>query len=157
MKAVFLYLQGSKEEWSETASAKLEKKISYIVNFKIKALKSKSQPREQEADKKKQEELKILEAISKDDFVILFDERGKLHKNSRDFSAAIVKAIESGRQRIVFVIGGPYGFSQKAKDRADLLLSLSPLTLNHHVAKVTALEQVYRALTIWKNIKYHND
>ena len=89
--------------------------------------------------------------------MILFDERGKLHKNSRDFSAAIVKAIESGRQRIVFVIGGPYGFSQKAKDRADLLLSLSPLTLNHHVAKVTALEQVYRALTIWKNIKYHND
>ena len=157
MKIVFYYLQGSKEPWAEMASSLLSKKIGYMVPFELLPLKSKSLSRDQEAAKKNQEEQKILTALTKDDFVILFDEKGQLHKESRSFSNAIVKAMEAGKMRVVFLIGGPYGFSEAVRSRSNLLLSLSPLTMNHHVAKVTALEQIYRALTIWKNIKYHND
>jgi 23S rRNA (pseudouridine1915-N3)-methyltransferase len=66
------------------------------------------------------------------------------------------RVLESGKSRLVFVIGGAYGFSDEVYARADMKWSLSALTFNHWLAQLAALEQVYRGLTILKGIPYHN-
>ncbi|MCB0419660.1 MAG: 23S rRNA (pseudouridine(1915)-N(3))-methyltransferase RlmH [Bdellovibrionales bacterium] len=157
MKMVLYYLQTKQEPWVEEAARQLEKKIARFIPFEVIALKSKSHSRAAAAEKKLAEEKKLLEVLNDGDFVILFDEKGKLSKGSKEFAQQVQKALESGKQRVVFVIGGPYGFTDAIRKKSRVMLSLSPLTMNHFVAKVASLEQLYRAFTILKNIPYHND
>lgn len=157
MKLCFYHFQSSREDWAETAIGQFSKKIDYFFPFEVQPLKSKAISRNSAESKKSEEEKKLLSVLKQDDFVILFDEQGSQIKDSRQFSKKLVHAIESGKRRVVFVIGGPYGFTDRVRDRADWLVSLSSMTMNHFVAQVVALEQIYRALTIWKGIKYHND
>jgi 23S rRNA (pseudouridine1915-N3)-methyltransferase len=156
MKLVLLYLKGKPEPWAEEACEDLVKKISRFFQTERISIKSKSLDRDDAVKKKNAEGEALLENLSPSDFVILFDEHGKLAKSSEEFSSHLVKVFSQQRSRFVFVIGGPYGFSDEVLKRADLKLSLSPLTMNHHLAQVTALEQIYRALTIWKGLPYHN-
>jgi 23S rRNA (pseudouridine1915-N3)-methyltransferase len=65
--------------------------------------------------------------------------------------------LNKGRSRIVFVVGGAFGFDDRLRTRADEVISLSNFVLNHHVAEAVALEQVYRAISINKNLPYHNE
>ena len=98
---------------------------------------------------------KIVELLSRERagaHAIALDETGKLF-SSREFArrcAAIPR-------RIVLVIGGPFGLSQQVKDSAGELLALSPLTFTHEIARLLLLEQLYRAISINKNRKYHKD
>ena len=87
---------------------------------------------------------------------MIFDEAAKASKNSIHFAQQIQKATELNKQKIVFLIGGAFGLSDEIKNRADLKLSLSPLTMNHHVAYAMSLEQLYRSFTIINDIPYHN-
>lgn len=98
----------------------------------------------------------LLKIIRKDDFLIVCDEKGD-QPNSKKFSEKLVKAFERGKPRVVFLIGGAFGFGPEIRERADWMWSLSALTFNHHIAQALVLEQVYRAFTIWKNIPYHNE
>jgi 23S rRNA (pseudouridine1915-N3)-methyltransferase len=96
---------------------------------------------------------RILDALSKGSgYVVVLSEDGKLF-SSRKFA----KQIENIQQRITFVIGGPYGFSDEVKSRADLLLALSPMTFTHEMARFILLEQIFRATSIIRNRNYHND
>lgn len=156
MKVLFLYVKSNNESWAEAASQEFEKKIGRIIPFKIKALKSKNIARDQAEYKILEEEKMLLKEIKENDWVILFDEKGKFFKNSERFSEEIIHSLESGKQRLVFIIGGAFGLGPQVKKRANLLLSLSSMTMNHLVAQTVALEQIYRALTIWKGIPYHN-
>lgn len=110
-------------------------------------------------DAEKQKELegaKFLAEIGTADFVVLFDERGR-EMTSREFSDFIQrKAVELPRN-LVFVIGGPYGFSKEMYSRADMLMSLSKMTLPHELARLFATEQLYRAGTISRGEPYHHD
>jgi 23S rRNA (pseudouridine1915-N3)-methyltransferase len=157
MKLVLLYVSGLREEYGDTAEAVFAAKIKPMVPFEIQTLKARSSPRAQSGEKKRIESEMLLGALKPDDYVIALDEKGKLARDSREFSKWLVRAIESGKKRVVVIIGGPFGLDEPLRKRADLLLSLSPLTFNHHVAKVTALEQLYRGLAIWRNLPYHND
>jgi 23S rRNA (pseudouridine1915-N3)-methyltransferase len=156
MKIVFYYLSGKKSDWSEQVSDEYLKKLSRYFEVEKTAVKSVSEGRENSKEKQKYEAEALLKKIQAKDYVVLFDEAGKLAKNSVDFSKLLISILSNQNQRIVFVIGGPYGFADDIKKRAQLKLSLGPLTMNHHLALVVALEQVYRAITIWKNIPYHN-
>lgn len=157
MKLVLLYVSGQREEYGDTAEAVFAAKIKPIFAFEILPLKAQSSPRAQSAEKKRIESEKLLSAVRPDDYVIAFDEGGKQARDSREFSKWLVRAIESGKKRVAFIIGGPFGLDEPLRRRADLILSLSPLTFNHHVAKVVAMEQIYRGLAIWRNLPYHND
>ena len=88
--------------------------------------------------------------------VILLDERGK-EFTSREFAVWMEKQMASGRKRIVFVIGGPYGFSQAVYDRADGKVSMSKMTFNHEMIRLFFAEQMYRAMTILRGEPYHHD
>lgn len=98
----------------------------------------------------------ILEKILPSDHVVLLDEHGREY-SSVEFSAYIEKLMASGRKRTVFVVGGPYGFSEEVYTRADAKLSLSRMTFNHEMIRMFFVEQIYRAMTILRGEPYHHD
>lgn len=156
MKFRFLILEGKPPAWVETARSEYAAKISPFVSFEIKTLKSPSADRDSAAVKQRLEAELIMKQLDDKDMLVLFDEHGKLAKSSEDFSVALSRVLESGKAHVVFCIGGPYGFAEEIKKRAQLKWSLSPLTMNHWIAGLMALEQIYRGLTILKGIPYHN-
>jgi 23S rRNA (pseudouridine1915-N3)-methyltransferase len=104
--------------------------------------------------KEKEGEL-ILKKVQASDDLILLDEKGKSY-SSIDFSALIQKKMNAGLKQAIFVIGGPYGFSDAVYQRANSKMSLSKMTFSHQMIRVFFIEQLYRALTILKNEPYHH-
>ena len=98
----------------------------------------------------------ILSSVDARDFVILLDERGK-EFTSREFASYIDRRTLSLPGNLVFVIGGPYGFSQQVYDRANDKISLSRMTLTHEMVRLFFVEQLYRAMTILRGEPYHHD
>ena len=96
----------------------------------------------------------IIKRIKTGDYVILLDERGEEY-NSISF-AEYLNGLERQVNQVLFVIGGPYGFSQQVYDRSDTRLSLSKMTFSHQLVRVVFLEQLYRAFTILKGEPYHH-
>ena len=98
----------------------------------------------------------ILRQLAEGDFVALLDERGE-EMRSVEFAAWLQKRLNSGRKRIVMVIGGPYGFSDAVYARADAQLSLSRMTFSHPIVRAIFAEQIYRAFAILNNEPYHHE
>ncbi len=104
--------------------------------------------------KEKEGEL-ILKNIEKGDEVYLLDEKGKM-LSSVDFAEMIDKKNTEASKRMIFVVGGAYGFSQAVYDRANGLISLSKMTFPHQLVRAIFLEQLYRAMTIIRGEPYHH-
>ncbi|MET1259723.1 23S rRNA (pseudouridine(1915)-N(3))-methyltransferase RlmH [Flagellimonas sp. DF-77] len=104
--------------------------------------------------KEKEAEL-LLKAIDPTDHIVLLDEHGTSH-SSVGFSTFLQKHMNSGKKRLVFIIGGPYGFSEQIVTRAQQKLSLSAMTFSHQMVRLFFVEQLYRAFTILKNEPYHH-
>jgi len=100
------------------------------------------------------ESAKLLDAIEKDDFVVVLDERGRA-MSSPELAELIQKRQQAGTKRLAFVIGGFAGVSEEIRQRANLQFSLSQLTLTHELARVVLTEQIYRAFTILAGLPYH--
>lgn len=107
-------------------------------------------------EQKSKEAIKISQLINDDDYVILLDEKGKEFKTV-EFSGFLEKLFFLPKKRIVFVIGGPWGFSEDIYSRADYKLSLSKMTFPHQLVRLLFLEQLYRAFTIIKGEPYHHE
>jgi len=97
----------------------------------------------------------ILSGTQNSDFMVLLDENGKQY-DSVAFSEYIQKRMNTGLKRLIFVIGGPYGFSDAIYTRANGKISLSKMTFSHQMVRLFATEQLYRAFTILKNEPYHH-
>jgi 23S rRNA (pseudouridine1915-N3)-methyltransferase len=97
----------------------------------------------------------ILAALNEHDVVVLLDEVG-IDFTSLAFAERLQKWMNSGNKRIVFLIGGAFGFSEEVYGRANFRLSLSKMTLTHQMVRLFFTEQLYRAFTILKNEKYHH-
>jgi len=107
---------------------------------------------------KNQKELEgkeILKLISKSEFVVLLDEKGK-EFNSLGFSQFIQKRMNASVD-LTFVIGGPFGFSEDLYTRSDTKLALSQMTFSHQMVRLFFVEQIYRSFTILKGEKYHHN
>lgn len=98
----------------------------------------------------------LLSKVEKCDYLVLFDERGRM-LTSRELAGFIDRKANTLQRNLIFVIGGPYGFSKDVYDRADMLLSLSKMTFTHEMAIVLAAEQLYRSQTILRGEPYHHD
>jgi 23S rRNA (pseudouridine1915-N3)-methyltransferase len=107
-------------------------------------------------EQKMKEGKKIIQSISIDDYVILLDERGK-ELRTVEFSGWFEKIFMLPKKRVVFVIGGPWGFSEEVYSRADFKMSLSRMTFPHHLVRLLFLEQLYRVFTIIKGEPYHHE
>ena len=132
-------------------------RLKHYVNFEniiIPELKNtKSLSIEQQKDK--EGEL-ILKSLADANEVILLDEKGTQF-TSLEFSQQIEKQLGSGKKKIVFVIGGPYGFSKDVYKTANSKISLSKMTFSHQMIRLIFVEQLYRAMTILKNEPYHHE
>jgi 23S rRNA (pseudouridine1915-N3)-methyltransferase len=97
----------------------------------------------------------ILKSLQAGDFVVLLDERGMTF-TSLGFSQYIEKKMQTVPKRLVFVIGGPYGFSQKVYETAQERIALSKMTFSHQLVRLIFVEQLYRTMTILGNEPYHH-
>lgn len=108
-----------------------------------------------EAQQKKAEGEAILKLIQTSDYVTLMDERG-VQPTSEEFASWLQKRMASGCKRVVFIIGGPYGFSEEVYARADGKIALSRMTFSHQIVRAIFAEQLYRAFSIINNEPYHH-
>jgi 23S rRNA (pseudouridine1915-N3)-methyltransferase len=133
------------------------KRLKHYVNFNIEVIPDikKAKNLGVENQKKKEGEL-ILNKKGVGKEIHLFDENGKTF-SSRELAAFIERKMVSGLKELVFVIGGPYGFSDEVYKNASSKISLSRLTFSHQMVRLLCAEQIYRAFTILKGEPYHHD
>ena len=109
-----------------------------------------------EAQQKEKEGELILKATQPGDCLVLLDERGK-EFTSLQFASYIEKKMHTVPKRLLFVVGGPYGFSEAVYKAATEKISLSKMTFSHQMIRLIFVEQLYRAMTILHNEPYHHE
>lgn len=133
------------------------KRIGHYVPFELKVLPDVKMPKNGTTDKQKQlEGQTLLAELKPNDLLILLDERGRQY-TSREFAVFLDNKMVNASGRIIFAVGGPYGFSQEVYDRSNGLLSLSKMTFSHEMVRLFFVEQIYRAMTILRGEPYHHD
>ena len=132
------------------------KRLKHYGKFKIEIIPDikKSKKMDENLQKQKEGEL-ILAKTQASDILVLLDENGK-NFSSVGFSTWLQKQMNTGMKQLIFVIGGPYGFSDEVYQRANQKISLSKMTFSHQMVRLFFTEQIYRAFTILKNEPYHH-
>lgn len=131
------------------------KRLKHYILFEVITLKDVTLGKKTNLSiQKEQEGTLILGKINANDFVVLLDEKGPQY-TSVGFSDYLQKRMNAGND-LVFVIGGPYGFSEEIYNRSNAKISLSKLTFSHQMVRLFFVEQIYRAFTILKGEKYHH-
>ena len=132
------------------------KRLGYYIKFSLDIIPDiKNSKNLSEVQQKQKEGELILKKISTTDTLILLDENGK-QLDSVDFSSYLQKHMNSGIKQLVFVIGGPYGFSEDVYKKSNGKLSLSKMTFSHQMIRLFFIEQLYRGFTILRNEPYHH-
>ena len=109
-----------------------------------------------EEQQKEREADLILKALQPGDTVVLLDEHGKEFR-SVEFASWMERKLSTTGKRLVFVIGGPYGFSPRIYQTAQEKISLSKMTFSHQMIRMIFVEQIYRAMTILRGEPYHHE
>lgn len=136
--------------------AEYENRLKHYIKFELEIIPDiKNAKNLSEAQQKEKEGELILKKLNTTDVLILLDENGKQY-SSIDFSNYLQKKMNSGIKQLVFVIGGPYGFSNSVYQKAQGKISLSKMTFSHQMVRLFVVEQVYRGFTILKNEPYHH-
>lgn len=139
------------------AVERYRKRLGHYIPFEYSVIPDVKNTRGMTETKQKDAEgLQILSAVGPRDFVVLLDERGK-EFTSREFASYIDRRMVSLAGNLVFVVGGPYGFSEAVYNRANDKLSLSRMTFSHEMVRLFFVEQLYRAMTILRGEPYHHD
>jgi 23S rRNA (pseudouridine1915-N3)-methyltransferase len=132
------------------------KRLSHYVSFSFEIIPDiKKAKNLSEAQQKQLEGEEILKRTQTADALILLDEKGKTY-SSEKFSQYLQKHMNSGLKNLIFVIGGPYGFSDEMYSRANGKVSLSAMTFSHQMVRLFFIEQIYRGFTILRNEPYHH-
>jgi 23S rRNA (pseudouridine1915-N3)-methyltransferase len=134
-----------------------QKRLQHYISFQLEVIPDikNSKNLSEEQQKEKEGEL-ILSKLSATDQLILLDEKGKEFR-SIDFAQYLQKKMNSGIKQLVFVIGGPYGFSKSVYQKAMGKVSFSKMTFSHQMIRLFVVEQIYRGFTILRNEPYHHE
>lgn len=133
-----------------------QKRLGFYIKFDLDIIPDIKNAKNLSEDQQKQKEGElILSKLSVTDVLILLDENGK-QLDSVGFSDYLQKYMNSGIKQLVFVIGGPYGFSTEVYNKAQGTLSLSKMTFSHQMVRLFFIEQLYRGFTILRNEPYHH-
>lgn len=132
-------------------------RLKHYIPFSILQLPDIKNTKKLSVDQQKDSEGKsLLDVLKPGDCVVLLDERGKEY-SSLTFSDYLQRKMNSGLRRLVFIVGGPYGFSNAVYERADEKISLSKMTFSHEMIRLFFTEQIYRAMTIIRGEPYHHE
>lgn len=155
MKIHLLAIGKTKEKYLVKGLELYRKRLQHYVKFEytewsgVKQSSSETELQKKEADY-------VLNKLDIHDYLVLLDERGQL-KSSLEFSKVIENWQMKVRGTVWIVIGGAFGFSDEIKKKAHLQLSLSKMTFTHQMIRLFIMEQIYRAYTIIRGEKYHNE
>ena len=141
-----------KEDYLKRAEAEFVKRLGAYCQLETKVIMEEKMPDRVSSQEERQILLRIIPEHS---FVILLDLRGK-ELSSPQFSQKLEALMVQGVSHLTFVIGGPFGYTDELRKRADFRWSFSPLTFTHQMIRILLLEQVYRAFKIMRNEKYHH-
>jgi len=143
------FLVDGEAEYFKRLKRYCKSEIVVIPDIKNAKNKSEDQVKEEEGER-------ILSKIDNSDLMVLLDENGT-QLSSVQFSKWIQKEMNKGPKKICFVVGGPYGFSEKVYQRTNSKISLSKMTFSHQMIRMLFLEQLYRAFSILNNEPYHHE
>lgn len=156
MKIVFLTIGRTVNQHLISLQTDYQDRLKHYIPFEYLTIPELKNTRNiTENEQKEREGELLLKQFEATDDVILLDENGK-HFCSVDFSIYLDKKLQGSQKRMIFVVGGPYGFSQKVYDRANGKISLSKMTFSHQMVRMIFVEQLYRAFTILRGEPYHH-
>lgn len=157
MKCILLYHGLTTDSGLKRLTDKYQKLLSKYVQVEEQVLPSPSKSAKMPPEiLQKAEWEQLANFLKPGDHLILLDENGKSY-TSREFANQLQRWLNRGPRRLIFAVGGAYGFANQAYKRADSTWSLSPLTTTHQLIRVLLSEQVYRAFSILHGDPYHND
>lgn len=155
MKIKLIVIGKTDESYLKEGIDKYLKRLKHYISFELIVLNDAVMGKKTNVILQKDLEGKsILEKINLNDYLVLLDENGEQH-SSVSFSKYMQKRMNAGND-LIFVIGGPFGFSEEIYSRANAKLSLSKMTFSHQMVRLFFVEQLYRAFTILKGEKYHH-
>lgn len=157
MTVDFIVVGRTAEKYLETGISEYVKRLGFYLRFKLDIVPDIKGAKNMRKDQIKQAEGEaILSKISASDLVVLLDDKG-VQRSSQEMAEWMQSVINRGVRRLVFVVGGAYGFSEAVYARADQKLSLSRMTFSHQMVRLIFVEQLYRSMTILKGEPYHHD
>ncbi|MCM1168320.1 MAG: 23S rRNA (pseudouridine(1915)-N(3))-methyltransferase RlmH [Bacteroides sp.] len=157
MQISFLQNGKTEEPYLREGIAIFEKRLEHYVPYKSEVIPALKNARNMPVSKQKQEEFSLMKKwFDKSDCVILLDEHGKEY-GSVEFASFLQAKMNAGVRNLMFVVGGPFGFSPEARAAAHGSISLSKMTFSHQMIRLLFTEQLYRAFTILKGEPYHNE
>lgn len=157
MKTALLVIGKTDEEYLKKGIEKFFNRITKYIPFEMTVIPDiKNAKHLSEAQQKEREGELILKNINTSDHLILLDEKGKSFTSVK-FAQWLNGIFVSGARRMIFVIGGPYGFSDAVYKRANGKIALSSMTFSHQMVRLIFLEQLYRANAILKGEPYHHE
>ena len=156
MKITLLVVGKTTDTHIETLIQEYQKRLTHYLTFALQVIPELKNTKALTSEQQKQAEGEmILKAVTSSADLILLDEHGKEYR-SIEFADYVQKRMSSGRD-VVFVVGGPYGFSEAVYQRANGKISLSKMTFSHQMVRLFFVEQLYRAMTILKGEPYHHE
>ena len=157
MKIEFWVVGKTNETYLREGMAIFQKRLKRYLKFEMILISDIKNAKNLSSKQIKQKEGdKILDKVNNGDFLVLLDEKGKSF-NSVQFSQYLEKQFLQSHHKIIFLVGGAYGFSPAIYQRANQKIALSSMTFSHQMVRLFFLEQLYRAMTIMKNEPYHNN
>jgi 23S rRNA (pseudouridine1915-N3)-methyltransferase len=156
MKITLLVVGKTNESWLQTGIVTYEKRLKHYLPFQMEVIPELKTTKNLTEDQIRQKEAEsILAAIKPGDSLVLLDEKGDSF-TSEAFAGYLQKRMNAGIRNLVFVVGGPYGFSPAVYQAANESISLSEMTFSHQMVRLFFVEQLYRAMTIIKGEPYHH-
>ncbi|MCD7898794.1 MAG: 23S rRNA (pseudouridine(1915)-N(3))-methyltransferase RlmH [Bacteroides sp.] len=157
MKTILLVVGKTIEKHYQDAINDYRQRTRHFIGFDIEVIPELKNTKSLSAEQQKEKEGELIcKAFLPGDVIVLLDEHGKEFR-SIDFAAWMEKKLANVNKRLIFVIGGPYGFSPKVYEMAHEKLSLSKMTFSHQMIRLIFVEQLYRAMTILNGGPYHHE
>lgn len=156
MKITLLVVGKTTDSHIEALIQEYQKRLTHYLPFTLQVIPELKNTKALTSEQQKQAEGElILRTITPATDLMLLDEHGKEYR-SIEFADYVQKRMSSGRD-VVFVVGGPYGFSEAVYQRANGKISLSKMTFSHQMVRLFFVEQIYRAMTILRGEPYHHE
>ena len=157
MKIVLLVVGKTTESYFVQGIVENSKRLAHYVPLELSVIPELRNTKSLSADQQKEREADlILKALQPGDYVVLLDEHGR-EFTSLQFASYLEKKMANIAKRLIFVVGGPYGFSNRVYQAAQEKISLSKMTYSHQMIRLIFTEQLYRAMTILNNEPYHHE
>jgi 23S rRNA (pseudouridine1915-N3)-methyltransferase len=157
MKILLLQIDKTQDSYLAEGIEIYAKRLKNYAPLEILTINVPKSVRQRSIKEQKNEEGRlIMKTVQSDDTIVLLDERGKEY-TSVGFAGFLQQKQNASVKRLVFLIGGPFGFDDAVYERSDARVSLSKMTFSHQMVRLFFIEQLYRAFTILKGEKYHHE